>query len=225
MIKPSKDWVIIFFLILTAVFVRSIHFPYHLNFSTDQASHAARSLEIFRNKEFTLIGPSISFNFIGRELFTGSIFYYFQLIFLLLGNFDPFVSSYFYMLFSALMIIPLYFGVKMLSGKNSAIFLSILYSLLPFYIDFSRFLWNPNFQFSLTPILILFIGLFAKYKKSIYLFLAGLTSGILLLFHYQYFVIILGLIVYYLVRRLVPRSLDGVGSFSKGGWIFFVFLE
>lgn len=186
---------VLFLLLLIAIFIRSTHFTEHLNFSTDQASHAARSLEIFRNKELTLLGPSISFKHIGREVFTSSIFYYFQLLFLLPAGFDPIVASYLYMLFSALMIIPLYIGTKKLVSEKGAVLISILYALLPFYIDFSRFLWNPNFQFSLTPLLILLLGL-----NNI--FLVGLMAGILLLFHYQYFLIIIGLVIYLLYKKI-----------------------
>ncbi len=204
----TNEILTLLFLIVIFIFVRSLYFSYHLNFSTDQATSALRSLEIWRNKEITLIGPSVSFSYIGRNIFTSSIVYYFQLLFLLPVNFDPIASSYLFMLFSSLMIIPLYFGANNLIGKNGGLLMTALFTLLPFYVDYTRFLWNPNFQFALTPILLLFMGLHQKTKKGLYLFLSALFSGVLLLFHYQFLIVVVALLIYYFViKRLSLKSL------------------
>src|SRR3989344_1130603 len=122
--------IIILFFIALFIFIRSINFSQHLNFSFDQAWGATRVLEIWENKEFTLVGPGSSIVINGKQILQGSINYYFYLIFLLLGNFDPIISSYLFMLFAGLMIIPLYLGVRYLFNKNVAFFIVIIYSLL-----------------------------------------------------------------------------------------------
>lgn len=201
----KKEITILILFVAIFISIRSIHFSSHLNFSTDQASFSTTALELWRNKKITLIGPSISYHYIGRDLYQGSITYYFQLVFLLLGKFDPVVSSYFFMVFASLMIFPLYFGAKFLAGKRVAIFMIILYALLPFYIDYTRFFWNPNFQFVLSPILILFMGLYARSKKPLLYVLIFVTSGVLLLFHYQFIFIIVGLVIYYLFKKFSAK--------------------
>src|SRR3990167_11553891 len=106
--------IIILFFIVLFIFIRSINFSQHLNFSFDQAWGATRVFEIWKNKEFTLVGPGSSIVVKGKQILQGSINYYFYLIFLLLGNFDPIISSYLFMLFAAVMAIPLFYGMKLL---------------------------------------------------------------------------------------------------------------
>src|SRR3990167_2234394 len=126
---------IVIFLILVNILIRSVNYSEHLNFSFDQACTSTRALEIWRNKEMTLVGPGSSIVTGGKQILQGSINYYFLLIFLLLGNFDPTISSYIFMLFSAFMLIPLYYGLKLLLNDKVAVLISIIYSLFPLYID------------------------------------------------------------------------------------------
>jgi len=195
--RIPKEYIILLTVLVGGIIIHSLHFGSYLNFSTDQAAFSIRALEILKNKNVELIGPSISFHYIGRDIYQGSITYYVILLFLLVSNFDPILGSYLYMLVSMIMVIPLYLGVKKLVNQPAAFFVAGVYSFLPFYIDYSRFFWNPNFQFSFTPLLILFIGLFNKTAKNIYAFLVGFSAGILLLFHYQYAIVIAGLLIYY----------------------------
>lgn len=177
--------------ILFYIIIRSIYFADSLNFSTDQANFSLRALEIWKNKEVTLIGPAISLQLNGREIFQGGAIYYFQLLFLLIGSFDPLKASYAFMIFSALSIIPLYFGMKWLSNKAAALTLIIIYTLFPLFIIHTKFLWNPNFQLALLPYSIFFLGLYARSKSTGYLFITGLTLGFITQFHYQGVIVIL----------------------------------
>lgn len=128
------------------------------------------------------------------------------MLFLVPTHFDPLVASYLFMIFAALSIIPLYIGTKLLIDQRAAIFIVILYCLLPFYIDFTRFFWNPNFQFALTPYVIFFMGIYKKQKRPRWLFLTAFTSGALFLFHYQYTIITLGLFIYYALVQKTDRK-------------------
>lgn len=196
---PNEVILLIGFVILFIVY-RSIHFPLFLNFSSDPASFSMEALNIEREKFIRLLGPPISINFEGRHIFQGPAVYYFLLLFLKLGNFNPLASSYLYMIFSATMILPLYYGIKFLINNRAAWALVIIYSLLPYYIDYTRFFWNPNFQLSLSPILILLIGVFKIKKNNKFFFLlSAIFIGFLLQFHYQFIIIIIGLFIYYFV--------------------------
>ena len=122
----KKSEIILLFLFLCLfIGIRTVNFTEYLNFSFDQAWSSTRVLEIWRNKEITLVGPGSSIVVNGKQILQGSINYYFNLIFLLLGNFDPIISSYLFMLFAGLMIIPLYLGVRYLFNKNVAFFIVI----------------------------------------------------------------------------------------------------
>ncbi len=194
----QKDFLLLLLFIIIFIGIRSIHFADSLNFSSDQAAFSIRAYQIFKNHELVLLGPPTSINFQGRQIFQGSIIYYFLLLFLLAGKFDPILSSYIFMLFCSLMLIPLFIGTKLLINKTSAWFMLIIYTLLPYYIDYTKFLWNPNFKLSLSPLLILLMGCHKIKQRSILLFFIGALSGLLTQFHFQFFLVITGLIIYYL---------------------------
>jgi hypothetical protein len=181
------------------VFIRSINFVPGLNFSTDPALFSSRAREIFLTRKPVLIGPTFSINLNGRYAFQGAVIYYFQLGFLILGNFDPVISSYLFMLFCAAMTIPLYEGVRKLSNERTALAAGIIYTLLPFYINYTKFLWNPNFQLALSPAIVYLAGRYAEKKKSRILFLTGGAGGIVVQFHYQFLAVLAGLTIYFLV--------------------------
>lgn len=189
---------ILIFIIFVYIFFRWINLEHFLNFSADQGAHFLKVFQLFNDRKIELVGPPISLSYVGKYIFTSSIYYYIMMPILIISKWDPLNSSYLLILLGSVMVIPLYIGVKLLLGRRQAIFVSTLFAILPFYIDYSRFFWNPNLQFILTPILIYFIGLYARSKKTIFLFLISFCSGVLLLFHYQYFLIMFGLIIYYL---------------------------
>ncbi len=215
--KKREIIILLIFLILYII-IRSIHFSEYLNFSFDQGWGTTRLLEIWRNKVITLVGPGSSIVVHGKQILQGSINYYFPLIFLLLGNWDPIKSSYFFMLFSGLMIIPLYLGAKYLINHKSAFLIILIYSLLPLFIDFSRFFFGPGFQLSILPLMILFMGLYRKTKKIRYQFLAFFTAGILSQFHYTFFTVTAIILLWYFFQLGNKKKLILVaaGGFTLG---------
>lgn len=202
----KKELIILLGCIVLFISLRSINYQYHLNFTGDQAMFSIKALELYKNKEITLLGPETSMRYQSRVFYQGPATYYMLMVFLILGNWDPMVSSYLFMIFCSLMIIPLYYGVKKLMNIRSAWIVVIIYILSPYYINYSRFLWNPNFQFSLLPVLILLMGLYKQYKKWWIFFAMSILLGILLHFHYQFVVVIAGIFVFYFViKRIHPK--------------------
>ncbi len=205
MTKFSKSIVFLVLFIILFVAIRSMYFIYYVNWSGDQASFAIESLRIFQTKTLTLIGPQISANLGGHFIFQGPLIYYFFLLFLLLGKWDPVAASYLFMLFCALMIVPLYIGVKKLTTEKMAWIMVIIYSFVPYYINYTRFLWNSTLLFALLPILILLMGYFKERKTPCLFFLVSTWLGILLQFHYQFIIAIAGIFLYYFTKLKLPR--------------------
>lgn len=189
---------------LGALFVRSIHYPNRLNFSTDQGVFGIRAHEIWEQKEITLIGPRTSFEYQGKVIFQSSVIYYVYLFFLLIGGFEPVSASYAFTLFGVLMLLPLAVGLTLLKDEKAAIVGCSLYAFLPFFVQFSTFLWNPNFQLTFLPLLILALGIAHRSKKPAAYVGVGVVSGFLLLFHYQAVVFFLLLLVYLAVIKRPP---------------------
>lgn len=213
----NKYFVLSLFIIFFVV-IRSFHFTSALNFSFDQGHGFTRVLEIWRNKDITLVGPASSISVDNKQLLQGSIIYYFTLIFTLLGKFDPIISSYIFMLFSSLGIIPLYSGMKKLANQKAALLMIVIYTLLPMFIDYTRFFFGPNFLIPLSTILIYLMGLYKTRPKNIYLFLIFAYTGILLQFHYQIAIILLILFLYYSFLKFfnVKSTFIMLGGFCVG---------
>ncbi len=203
---PLLETLLVILTVGIFIAIRSIHFTSYLNFSNDQGLFATEALKMYQAKKPTLVGPPVSMSLDGRQIFQGPLTYYEFLFFLILGNFDPVASSYFFMLFAALMVAPLYYGSKMLFGRRSAMILTLVYTLFPFYIDFSRFLWNPTFQFALLPLLLLLMGFFKKIKNN-WIFLGlSILLGALLQYHYQFALVIAALLIYYIFFTKIDRK-------------------
>lgn len=195
--KFNQEWILLAITIILFIALRSINFIYHVNWSGDQASFGIEALRIFQTKTITLIGPQISANLGGHFIFQGPLIYYFFLFFLALGRWDPVIASYLFMLFCAFMTIPLYFGVKKLINPKAAWIAVIFYSFFPYFVNYTRFLWNSTLLFALLPPLLLLMGLY-KEKRTPILFLTLSTwLGILLQFHYQFVIVIFGILLYY----------------------------
>jgi hypothetical protein len=205
----TKEFLLLAFIIGLFILLRSVYFTDHLNFSADQAEQSADVLQYYRDHKVPLIGnPINSTVYEGHYMYQGPGYYYMLFPFLLLTNFDPINSSYLFMLFCALMVIPLYFGMKMLVNARAATIMVLIYALAPYYLNYTRFHWNPNYQLALLPLLILLMGLYKKNKSPWIFFLMSALLGFLFQFHYQFILIILGVGIYYFViKRVSPKLL------------------
>ncbi len=219
--KRAVELFVLLHIIFLFIAIRSLHFSRSFNFSTEQAAFSIKAMQLWEDKKIELIGPPISWRYEGRYFFQGSLTYYMIMFFMILGKWDPIISTYVFILLASVMIIPLYYGVKMLINNKTALCMSMLFALFPLFIDYTRFFWNPNFQFSLSPLLILNMGLYKKYKHRRYLFLISFLSGMLLLFHYQFIVVIIGLTAYYLLQKQLRKNLLNVIIFFSGFFVGF----
>lgn len=189
--------------VLLFVVIRILYFDNLFKFIFDQATSSTFVLEMFKNREISLIGPPMSLNINDRQIFFGGFSYIMQLFFMLVGNWDPFWSTFAFMIFASLMVFPLYYGAKILINKNVAYLMVLVYSLTPFYIEGTTQLWNPYFQISLVPLLIYLMGLFKKYKTKKIFFALSLMSGLIFQLHYQFVINVLGLLFFYfLIKKL-----------------------
>lgn len=203
--KIQKEFIILILIVSVFIGLRSINYIYHLNWSGDQGSFAIETLRLFQTKTLTLIGPQISANLDGRFIFQGPLIYYGFMAFLFIGRWDPATASYFFMVFCAVMIFPLYYGAKKLINSKAAWILVIIYSFLPYYINYTRFLWNTTLLLSLLPFLILFMGFYKEKRIAFWFFMVSVWLGVLLQFHYQFILIIFGIFCYYFVfKRVKP---------------------
>ncbi|OGK56011.1 hypothetical protein A3J15_00320 [Candidatus Roizmanbacteria bacterium RIFCSPLOWO2_02_FULL_38_10] len=219
-IPVIPDVLFLIFIFILFILIRSMNYSLHINFSFDQADAGIKIMDMWKNSEITLVGPGNSIIVNGKQMIQGSLNYYFPMIFFVLGKFDPIHSSYIFMLFTALMIIPLFFGIKWLFNRQVAIFITILYCLLPVYIDSTRFFFGPNFQLSLLPVVTLFMGLYKKFGDNRFFFMIFFSLGVICQIHFATLFILLLLSAYYLIserkniRKFVLATLGFIIGFS-----------
>lgn len=204
---------------LGALLLRSLHYPSRVNFSTDQGVFGLRAHELWTHREITLVGPRTSFEYQGKVIFQSSLIFYVYLFFLLVGGFEPIASSYAFTLFSVGMLVPLGIGLYFLKNEKAAMIGCSLYAFLPFFVNFTTFLWNPNFQLAFLPLLILMLGILHKTGRRAAYVGVGVVLGFLLLFHYQAVLFFLLVLIYLLARHRPP--LKGYGLVLLGAMLGF----
>ena len=196
-----KEILLVILILCLALFFRLWNLSERINFSGDQAESSLRAFELWQNKEFTLVGPITSWQLNDLHAHTSSLSYYLQLLLLLPNNFDPLRATFTMAVIAALMIIPLYLGARKIVGCFPALFLTAIYALLPFFIDYTTFLWNPNFQLILAPLAIFTLGLYYSSKKNYWLSIFGFVLGLMLTLHYQFALALIGLLCFFLFRK------------------------
>ena len=197
----KKYWylVALAFVLLLGGFLRFYRISEISNFSYDQARDTDKIREMIQERKIILLGPSTSVSQGGfgyGTTYFGPIYYYLLIPSLWLAKFDPVGPIAFTALLGTLSIFLIYFiMIKLTKDKSASVLSSFLYAISPAAIEYSRFIWNPNF----IPFfaLLLFLGLlkFKQKKSKFWCFIVGLFSGVLIQFHfYTYFLVLFALI-------------------------------
>lgn len=143
-----------------------------------------RVMEIWQNKELTVIGPPV--NTISDNpilVYSGSSHYYFGLLGLFIFKFDP-TGSVFLNIVLILISIPFFFILSkdILKKKRLALISTFIYAVSPVTVAMARSYWNPNLAIPLS----VFFWFLVLYKKSLSkYFLAGIIGGIIFNLHYM----------------------------------------
>jgi len=196
-----------------------------MNFSMDQGLFSLRAYEIWQNREITLIGPPASPTVEGRQFFQGPIIYYSIIILGLLGGWDPIRMSGWF----GGMVLGANLGLwgvlkKRINQRVAWIFL-ILMTFLPISINYSNFIWNPNFLLVITPLIISLVLIELTDKKMRWWFLIGVLAGLGGQYHYQFTLVWLVLII---LSWIKTKSLKQVIWLLSGiilGWLPLIIFE
>ena len=233
----KRNYLLLIFVIIF-LFLRFYHLEASLNFSGDQGMHLLDIWNIYHTKNITLIGSPSSFTVLGRSFYTGSAPYYLLLPLLVLTNWNPISVSYILIIFQLVVIVNLYKVIfENFKNKKTAGYFLVLCTFSTVLIDYSRFLWHPNF---LIPIggLVLGILMYLSQKADknkthlgsnvFRYFTLGFVLGLGLQFHYSFLLVILLTVVWLIIiydalsllflvlTKLYCKSLSScVHAFSK----------
>jgi|Napbiome12C3dose_1001474.scaffolds.fasta_scaffold00006_30 hypothetical protein len=184
----KKSLLILVIITLLGLFFYSFRLKETQIFTDDTARDTLKALQIWQNKELTLIGPPASFSLNTiREVYFGSFYLYIGILGLMAANWDP-VGAVLPNTLLFTLSIPLFYYFLSLHNKDKffIFFATFLYTLSPVTVIHSRFFWNPNL---IIPLSVLFFILATKKyenKKKIifYSFISGIVAGIMFNLHY-----------------------------------------
>lgn len=166
----------------------------------DQGIFLLKSWDIYQNKEITLIGPTASPIVYGHQFFQGPLIYYSIIFVMLICDWNVIMASYFLVFLNFLALIILYLTAKKIFNKKIAIITAIIFTFLPISINFSNFLWNPNFLLILTPVFI-FLGTKSFASKKWWYLIWGIFGGICLQFHFQFVLILFFTFLFLILKK------------------------
>ncbi|MEK7090879.1 MAG: glycosyltransferase [Patescibacteria group bacterium] len=123
-----------------AAFVRLYKIDQYMTFLGDEGRDVAVVRDMLLGRKFTLIGPGTSIG----NMYLGPLYYYLMLLPLALANFSPVGPAVMVTFFGLATVALLWWIGRQWFGRVPALLVSILYSLSPVVITYSRSSWNPN---------------------------------------------------------------------------------
>lgn len=177
----------ILIIVILAAYLRLYRISDYMTFLGDEGRDVLIVKRMIVDHKWTLLGPTASVG----GFFMGPIYYYFMLPFLWAWNLNPVGPAIMVALFGIATVLLVYIvGIQWFS-KPVALIASLLYTLSPIVISYSRSSWNPNIVpfFALLSMYLLGKAINAKQLKL--LFWVGLCAGIGVQLHYTYLFLIL----------------------------------
>jgi len=225
-IKKHKWELIILLLILSLAFALRIYkISDYMIFLGDEGRDATIVRRLLVDKDLIFVGPGTSVG----NMYLGPLYYYMMAPALLLANYSPVGPSIMIAIIGVVSIFLLWKVTYEWFGIHVAIIVSLLYTLSPVVIIYSRFSWNPNIMpfFSLLMIYSLW-NVWHKGKWG-YLLILGLSFSAMLQSHYLGLTLlpfILFFIFSSFIRHLRSKNIiKGVLSLSAGMILFLVFIS
>lgn len=130
----------ILLIILLAGFARLYKIDQYMTFLGDEGRDVVVVRDMLLGRKLTLIGPGTSIG----NMYLGPLYYYLLLVPLSLSQFSPVGPAVMVALFGVATVFLIWWIGRQWFDRISALAISILYSLSPVVITFSRSSWNPN---------------------------------------------------------------------------------
>jgi hypothetical protein len=213
-----KNYLILFSILIIALFVRFYNFSNRITFGPEQARSLMVSANYIQDKPSLLGQEYFRANSLGHKLFTSALFNYTLVPLLLTTNYDPYLITIYFALLNVFTGYVIYVLCRKMFGKEISIIFSILFLFNSYMIYHSMFIWVLNYLPLLGILTIYYIWkiLKKKIKPIEYLYL-GIISGIGFGLEYLYVLIIL--IVLFFVIKYSKAKLKSLALFVIGGAI------
>lgn len=221
-----KNYLILFSILIVAIFIRFYNFSDRITFGPEQARSLMVSANYIDDKPSLLGQEYFRANSLGHKLFASAIFNYTLVPLLLVTNYDPYQITIYFALLNIFTGFVLFILSKRMFNKEIAIIALLLFLFNNYMIYHSMFIWILNYL-PLLGILSLYL-IWKIYKQNFTLcdkekyntwdiLILGILSGIGFGLEYLYVLaifIILGILI-----RYSKNKLQSIFLFTLGGVI------
>ncbi len=207
----------LFLTFILACAIRFLYFPENVYFGFDQARDAFESLDIYKNFNFKIIGPSTA----AENLFHGPLYWYLIGPFYWLSGGNPEIPAAFLLILNALGVFSIFWIGKILFNPVAGVLAGFLYAVSFEQTQYALYFGNP--APAVLTVMTFYAGLaFFVFKKNwiglpVSLFALGLSI------QFEFFLIYLSFIFVIIVaifkkeiipQMTIPRILVSLFSFS-----------
>src|SRR5258706_15192233 len=207
----TKSNLILLGILILAAFLRLYRIRDYLTFLGDEGRDVLIVYNILHG-HLTLLGPTSSVG----GFFLGPIYYYFMAPFLWLFQYDPVWPAVMVALLGIATVWLVYKIGAEFFGSKAGLIASLLYSISPLFISYSRFSWNPNPMPFFTLLTLYFLykaevlqdlaiksKSFVNNKPMLILIIVGILYGIDLQLHYIEVFVGVMIIVYVILAKVI----------------------
>lgn len=194
---------ILFLIFIAALFVRFIYFPGNVYFGFDQARDAYESIDIYKNANLKIIGPSTAM----ENLFHGPIYWYLIGPFYLSGGGDPVLPAGFLLFLNAIGVFAIFWIGKTLSNSKVGVIASLLYAFSFEQTQYAMYFGNPSP--AVLTIMLFYGGLALAIFKKKWIGLPFAFLGIGISIQFEFFLIYL-LLVFILIFLIFKNEFVSV---------------
>lgn len=223
-IKNNRvEAIVIFLIILLAIFLRFYRLPEYMTFLGDEGRDALIIKKILVEHDFPLIGPPTSVG----NMYLGPLYYYMMAIPMAIFWLNPVSAAMMVAVIGVLTVGLLYYLSKQWFGKWPATLAAFAYSISPVTIASSRSSWNPNPAPFFVLLAILGIYQIHRTKNFKWLILTGAAMAFLIQMHYLSVILLPVFIVFYLLELVFVHNDKNRKNLLLGtlaGLLIFLFL-
>lgn len=191
----TREILFIFLIFILGFLLRSYNFSKYFNFSPELADNLFDIKKYSIENIIPLVGPSTSHPW----LKFGPLYYWILLPAMNIGNWNPLIAGYLGLIVGSFIILINYYYTSILYGRKIATISSLIISISPLWIDYSK---DARFYFFVTLFFYPFFYYLFKYYKygGSSIVKSMFFLGLMLNFHLSPIIYIL-LIIYIFLKR------------------------
>ena len=197
--KNNQRIVFIVWVILLAFFLRVFRLPDFISYHQDQVRDLFYVQNHFQQGQMILLGPKASVG----DFFLPPFWYYLMSIAYFFSS-SPVAPAFIVVIFGSFTTLFIYLFCEKFFDNKVAIFSSLLYSVSPLSIDYSRFAWNPNPIPFFTIAAFYFLYIYIYKQKNYGLILGAITANLALQLHYQGMVVL----AFFFLALIISKKLS-----------------